>query len=77
MIRNVNEIHEFPLVARADSRSQALISLRLSSRHGRVAFKRGCPNVRHGQVAFKRGCSHVMAGWPLRGVVLTSWLGGL
>ena len=27
MIRNVDEIHEFPLVARADSRSQALISL--------------------------------------------------
>ena len=27
MIRNVDEIHEFPLVVRADSRSQALISL--------------------------------------------------
>ena len=34
MIRNVDEIHEFPLVARADSRSQALISLIMASLFG-------------------------------------------
>ena len=27
-------------------------------------------------MAFTRGCPHIMAGWPLRGVVLTSWPGG-